>query len=53
MFSCSCLGEMLHLLWLQLCDSLGHTFSGDVFLSLLLLLEHLDWDQVEGRSEGI
>ena len=30
MFSWSCLGEMLHLLWLQPCDSLGHTFSGDV-----------------------
>lgn len=24
-----------------------------VFLSLLLLLEHPDWDKVEGRSEGI
>lgn len=24
-----------------------------VFLSLLLLLEHPDWDNVEGRSEGM
>lgn len=30
MFSWSSLGEMLPLLWLQLCRSPGHVFSGDV-----------------------
>lgn len=44
---CICFGYSCVIVW----DI--HFLVMCVFLSLLLLLEHPDWDKVEGRREGI